>query len=90
MNTKHSIAEARNQLSGLVHRAESGETVTLTRRGRSVAVLLSNQQFLNLKAGNSPGFWNAWQDFSEHHQLTKLDREDFAQVRDRTTGRDIN
>jgi prevent-host-death family protein len=39
MMSSVSIAEAKNQLSGLIARAEAGETVTLTRYGKSVAIL---------------------------------------------------
>jgi prevent-host-death family protein len=41
MNDDYSIAQARNQLSELVHQAESGKTVKLTRRGKPVAVVVS-------------------------------------------------
>ncbi|MBU6164895.1 MAG: type II toxin-antitoxin system prevent-host-death family antitoxin [Alphaproteobacteria bacterium] len=34
-----SLAEAKSQLSALVARAERGETITITRRGKTVATL---------------------------------------------------
>ena len=34
-----SIADARNRLPALVHQAEAGEAVTITRRGKPVAVV---------------------------------------------------
>jgi prevent-host-death family protein len=37
----YSIAEAKSHLSTAVHRAETGEIVHITRRGKAVAVLLS-------------------------------------------------
>lgn len=45
-----SIAQARLQLSRLVHRAEAGQVVRITRRGRAVAVLVSEAQFNRLSA----------------------------------------
>ena len=37
-----SIADARNRLPALVHQAEAGEAVTITRRGKPVAVVISS------------------------------------------------
>src|SRR5690242_5133899 len=44
-----SIAEARNHLPRLVQQAEAGETVQITRRGRPVAVLLSQEEYGRLR-----------------------------------------
>jgi len=35
----HSVAEARNRLSQLIHRALEGEEIVITRQGRPVVVL---------------------------------------------------
>ena len=43
-----SIAEAKSQFAQLVHRAEAGQPVRITRRGRAVAVLLSEAEFNRL------------------------------------------
>lgn len=43
-----SIAEARNHLPRVVQQAEAGETVHITRRGKRVAVLLSDREFARL------------------------------------------
>lgn len=45
-----SIAEARNHLPRIVQQAEAGETVHITRRGRPVAVLLSELEFARMSA----------------------------------------
>jgi prevent-host-death family protein len=50
MNKTYSIAEARDALTGLVHRVEEGEPVQLTRRGKPVAVLVSQAEYLRLTA----------------------------------------
>ena len=49
MAKRYSIAEIRNRLSEVVHEAEEGEEITLTRRGKPVAVLLSRQKFTRLR-----------------------------------------
>jgi prevent-host-death family protein len=41
MDKTYSIAEARNDLSNVVREAEAGRPVTLSRRGRPVAVVVS-------------------------------------------------
>lgn len=87
MNEKHSIAEARNHLSELVQRAETGEPVTLTRRGRAVAVLVSHHQFQNLQGARQPGFWDAFQGFTAQHASAQFERDAFATLRDRDPGR---
>ena len=45
-----SIAEAKSQFAQLVHQAESGQAVRITRRGRHVAVLLSQFEYDRLCA----------------------------------------
>lgn len=46
--TKVSIAEAKNHLPRLVQQAETGSAVHITRRGRAVAVLLSEREYARL------------------------------------------
>ena len=43
--TEVSIAEARDTLTRLIQRAEAGEPVHITRRGKPVAVLVSEEDF---------------------------------------------
>jgi len=88
MSKKYSIAQVRNRLSEIVHEAEAGEEVTVTRRGKPVAILLSRQQYNKLR-GETPGFWLAYQDFRKKVQLEHLgiDQETFDDVRDKSPGR---
>ena len=56
---KTSIADAKNQLTRLIHQAERGEPVHLTRRGKPVAVLLSEDEYARLCQGQSQrNFWD--------------------------------
>jgi prevent-host-death family protein len=62
-----SIAEAKNQLPALVHRAEAGEAVTITRRGKPVAVVVSAELYERAirQAGAAPSWFdrlNIWRD----------------------------
>jgi len=46
------IAEAKNNLSQLIHQLETGEVIHLTRYGKPVAVLISEHQDQNTIASN--------------------------------------
>jgi len=46
---RYSIAEARNNFTSLVHAAEAGAPVALTRRGKPIAVLLALKEYERLK-----------------------------------------
>ena len=59
MNDAYSIAEAKNNLSGLVHEAEQGHPVRLTRRGKPVAVLISTAQYERLSKPRKKIAWGA-------------------------------
>jgi prevent-host-death family protein len=53
-----SIADAKAHLTRLIHRAESGEAVHITRRGKPVAVLVSESEYARLRQGKErPDFW---------------------------------
>lgn len=82
--TEVSIAEARNRLTRLVQRAEAGETVRITRRGRPVAVLLSEREYGRLRAPkvDLAGFLAAWRSDMEAGGIPFPDEETFARVRD--------
>ncbi len=54
-----SIAEAKARLTHLIHQAERGEAMHITRRGKPVAVLLSEDEYARLCRGQEQrNFWN--------------------------------
>lgn len=64
------IAEAKTQLTKLIHRAEQGESVHLSRHGKPVAVLISEQEYASLLARRADPFgammaWRAQTDFAD-------------------------
>ena len=91
MEKTFSIAEAKNHLSSLVHAAEIGESVTLTRRGKPVAVLISEHQYKQL-SGQRKGFWQAVETFRQELELTRVNmtEDDLAGLRLKETGRDMH
>lgn len=86
MNTAYSIAEARHDLARLVHKAESGKVIQLTRYGKPVAVIVSMDEF-KCKRKKRTGFWEALQEFNRRYSHIVIDEDVFANVRDKGTGR---
>jgi len=87
----YSIAKAKNSLSRIVHEAEEGETVHLTRRGKLVAVLLSAKAFQKMtEKQSSPA--DALQQFlmDDKHKNIDIDPTVFEGLRAKSSGRDIH
>lgn len=89
MSSHYSIADARNQLPRLVHEAEDGEAVHLTRRGKPVVVVMSVAAYERLKRRSS--FRQALNDFRERLEVVSLgiDPGEVAGTRERTPGREV-
>lgn len=88
--SRHSVAEARQGLASLVHEAEAGTVVEVTRRGLPVAVMLSSEAYARLE-GSRPSFWQALRGFRESAELEAAGIDDgvFEGLRDPTTGRPV-
>lgn len=86
-----SIAEAKDNLTKLIRRAERGEAIRLTRRGRTVAVLVSPEAYREGRA-TAPSFRERYDAFRRTHDLDALDIDVgvFDEARDRTPGRDVD
>ena len=90
MSKRISIAEARDQLTELVDAAEHGQPIELTREGRSVAALVSLQEYRDL-ASSPPDLWSAIHLFRQTHDLSDLDIEEvYAGIRDPSSGRALD
>lgn len=89
---QYSIAQARDQLTQLVHQVEQGTPVELTRRGKRVAVILSAEEYDRLLPLKSD-FWTSLVKFRERlvEENIEIDPDEvFKDVRDRSPGRDVN
>lgn len=88
----YSIARLRSELTAAVRAAESGEAVEVTRRGKTVAVLLGLPEYDRLRLGRAD-FRRAYSQFRERADLeslpTDLD-EVFGDVRDTSPGREVD
>jgi prevent-host-death family protein len=92
MVKKFSIAEARDNFTSVVHEAEKGTQVELTRRGKLVAVLIGAEDFERLSKG-APSFWEAYEKFRREFNLGELGinpDEIFGDIRDPSPGRDFH
>ncbi len=91
MQAKYSIAEAKNNLPSIIHSVEDGPPVTLTRRGQSVAVLLSMDGYERLK-GKKGDFWGALTAFRQaaEKEGVEISDSDFKDLRDASPGREID
>jgi len=91
MVKKYSIAEARDNFTGVVHEAEEGTRVELTRRGKPVAILMGVEDFDRLST-KKPGLWKAYQEFRSRIEKADLEidpEEIWGDVRDSSPGRDF-
>lgn len=85
-----SIAQARNDLPRLIHEVEKGTHVQLTRRGRSVAVVISMEEF-ERASSETPGFkelYSTWRDTLDLEE-DGVEPKFSASLRDRSPGRDV-
>jgi prevent-host-death family protein len=91
MPKSFSIAEARHDLAALVHQLNRKHLIELTRRGKTVAVLMSIREY-NRLAAPAKHFWEAYTSFYETADLRRLEiePETFSNVRDRSSGGEVN
>ncbi len=73
-----------------IHFVEDGPPVTLTRRGQSVAVLLSIHDYERLK-GKKGDYWSALSDFRQtvEKEGVEISESDFNDLRDASAGREV-
>ena len=91
MTERHSIAEARRNFPSLVHDAENGKAVEITRRGEPVAVLIGHRVFERLASGRR-GFGEAYREFAaavDLHGLALDPEELFGDLREEAVGREV-
>jgi antitoxin Phd len=91
MTRQYSIAEARQQLPGIVHQVEAGERVEFTRRGRRVVVLMSADEYDRL-LGSSDESGSRLIAFRRRLEAEGVDipRDTFEGLRDRSPGREFS
>jgi prevent-host-death family protein len=88
-----SIREAKSSLTSLLREVEKGRAVRLTRRGKAVAVLLSERQYERLAATRKPDrdflrFLHGWRREMIAKGLPFLSDDELTALRDRSPGRE--
>lgn len=89
MTKTYSIAEAKENLSELVHEVESGSCVELTRKGKPVAMLIGIEEYGRLAPGRRD-FWEAYEEFRSEFDLMSLGidpQERLGDIRESSPGR---
>lgn len=86
---RYSIAEARDQLARVVHEAEKGESIELTRRGEPVAVLISLQEYQHTRRAKGQ-FWDRLREFRKRMDKSSAVSDEFDDLRDPTSGRHVD
>lgn len=90
-----SIRNAKNTLTRLVREVESGKAVRLTRRGKPVAVLMSEREYERIAASHRPRrdflrFLAGWRRDMIAKGLSFTSDQETADTRDRSAGRDFS
>lgn len=90
MSKQYSIAEARQDLAAIVHEAETTGPIQFTRRGKTVAVLLSQVDYEQLTSRRKD-FWEAYEAFRTLPDFVDVDVEpEIFSGRDTSSGRDVS
>jgi prevent-host-death family protein len=84
---EYSVAQARDRLANLVHQAERGRPIRITRRGKPAAVLISAAEYERThgRPGRGPGY--AILDWRAKHGGVELTDHEIDAWRDRSTSR---
>ncbi len=83
------IAKANNNLSKLVHLAEAGEDIHLTRHGRPVAVLVSQARYQQMFRSRQAVFQGILR-WRESHVIEGLTDQEVNRWRYRSSARDFS
>lgn len=84
---EYSVAEARNRLAELVHQAERGRPIRITRRGKPAAVLVSETAFQHSQGRRRSGPGDAIAAWRKEHGGVELTDAEIDGWRDRSIGR---
>lgn len=88
-----SVAEAKTHLTRLLHQVESGEPVHITRRGRAVAVLVSETEYARLQqSAQSKNFWEQIEEMRAvpSFQAVEWTHEELTDLRAKMSGREFS
>ena len=88
LKKSYAVAEARANLPGILNEVDAGGEITLTRRGRPVAVVLSTRAYEALRDERS-SFRDAYSTFVRDYGSGDLPTTYFESLRERSPGRKV-
>jgi len=83
-----SIVEARQSLNRLIDHLEPGERITLTRRGKAVAILITPADYARLVGEERRPWWEVIQQFRQQGDGVELSDQEVDAWRDRSLPRE--
>jgi len=91
MKNRYSTQQLNQNLSEVLKQVKQGEPVEITQEGEPFVVILSATEYQRLTAPKSH-FWQSIQHIRFSNDLEELgiESEVFAEVRDKTPGREVN
>lgn len=92
MSLQYSIEQIPQNFDQILRDIQDGKSIQILQNGQQVAVILSNQEYNQLRRLPSD-FWAALEKFREEHDIANADidpDEIFANVRDRSPGREVS
>ena len=84
---EYSVAEARDRLAELIHEAEHGRPIRITRRGKRAAVLVSEEEFQRSRGRQKQGPGDAILAWRKKYGGVELTDAQIDGWRDRSIGR---
>ena len=90
MSRQYSVAQARDNLAGIIHEVESGVPAEITRRGQPVVMVISIHSYQRLTSRGQV-FWERLQEYIRSRDLASVEfkDEDFSNLRDHSVGREF-
>ncbi len=86
----YTMTQASQHLPDILNVVEQGHSVEVTRRGKSVAIVISMTEYQSLCEGFQGDFWQALQSFRHQGMDDFMDwHEALADVRENFSGRDV-
>lgn len=92
MTTSSSIADAKNNLTKIIHEAESGSDVCITRHGKAVAMLVSVERYKSKFSEADNGLYGAimaWRELLNDQDEDLLTDAEIGALRDKESARDF-
>ena len=86
---KYAVSELKAHLTRALREVEAGNTVEVTRHGKSVAVLVATDDYANLTAVR-PSFTLGLHALREAAEFAPLAEDDLSDLRDQATGREVS